>query len=164
MVTATVKWFNPTKGFGFVTMSDGTPDAFLHISTIEPLGFRNLPQGAVVECEIGDGPRGLQVKVVSAIRNAEADAQGSEAEGTVKFFNTSKGFGFVVPDSGGPDVFVHARTLQQHGVNELQQGQRVRLVMAHGPKGLQAVDVIPPERQDDHGRNRGLSPRREALY
>ena len=79
MVTATVKWFNPTKGFGFVTMSDGTPDAFLHISTIEPLGFRNLPQGAVVECEIGDGPRGLQVKTVLAVRNAEADAAGSEA-------------------------------------------------------------------------------------
>ncbi len=143
MVTATVKWFNPTKGFGFVTMSDGTPDAFLHISTIEPLGFRNLPQGAIVECEIGDGPRGLQVKTVLAVRNAEADASGAEAEGTVKFFNSAKGFGFVVPDSGGPDVFVHARTLQQHGVAELQQGQRVRLVMANGPKGLQAVDVVP---------------------
>ncbi|MBN2752460.1 MAG: cold-shock protein [Rhodospirillaceae bacterium] len=143
MVTATVKWFNPTKGFGFVTLSDGTPDAFLHISTIEPLGFRNLQQGAVVVCEIGDGPRGLQVKTVVEVKNTEADVSGSEADGTVKFFNVSKGFGFVVPDSGGPDVFVHARTLQQHGVDELQQGQRVRLVMAQGPKGLQAVDVVP---------------------
>jgi len=143
MVTATVKWFNPTKGFGFVTLSDGSPDAFLHISTIEPLGFRNLPQGAVVECEIIDGPRGLQVKAVASVKNAEPGASGNEAEGTVKFFNVSKGFGFVVPDTGGPDVFVHARTLQQHGVNELQQGQRVRLVMAQGPKGMQAVDVIP---------------------
>jgi CspA family cold shock protein len=143
MVMATVKWFNPSKGFGFVTQSDGAPDAFLHISTIEPLGFRNLPQGAEIDCEIEDGPRGLQVKTVTAVRNAEADTQGSEAEGTVKFFNSTKGFGFVVPDNGGPDVFVHARTLQQHGMNELEQGQRVRLVMAQGPKGLQAVDVIP---------------------
>jgi len=143
MIKTTVKWFNPSKGFGFVTQSTSEQDAFLHISTIEPLGFRNLPQGAEVDCEIENGPRGLQVKSVSEIRNAEADNEGSETEGIVKFFNATKGFGFVVPDAGGPDVFVHARTLQQHGMNELEQGQRVKLVMAQGPKGMQAVDVIP---------------------
>ena len=67
MAEGTVKWFNPTKGFGFVQPADGSPDAFLHISVVEQLGRRELPQGAVVECDLADGQRGQQVVVIHSV-------------------------------------------------------------------------------------------------
>lgn len=70
-VTATVKWFNPTKGFGFVQPADGSPDAFLHISVVEQLGRRELPQGAVVQCDLADGQRGQQVVVIHSVDESD---------------------------------------------------------------------------------------------
>ncbi len=177
---ATVKWFNPSKGFGFVTLDDGT-DAFCHASALANLPSPDLPQGATVYCDIGQGQRGTQVTAVHSVDLSTADPApsrggggfggqrparreggfgggggygggggggnhgggggGPMGGGHVKFFNEQKGFGFVVPESGGPDVYVHASALRRSGVPTLAPEQRVRFSTRQGVKGVE-VDRI----------------------
>lgn len=138
MTKASVKWFNPKKGFGFVSLEDGTPDAFLHISVVEQMGYSVLPDGTEIECTVATGQKGPQVESIQSIDLPAPPAAGEAVEGTVKWFNTTKGFGFIQVDSGGKDVFVHASALQRAGVLELAEGQRVRVVTSMGQKGPQA--------------------------
>ena len=63
------------------------------------------------------------------------------AQGTVKWFNATKGFGFITPDGGGEDLFVHHSEIQMQGYRELTEGQRVEFEAARGPKGMQANGV-----------------------
>ena len=63
-------------------------------------------------------------------------------QGTVKWFNNSKGFGFIQRESGGGDVFVHHTAIQEEGFKSLDEGQRVEFTVNKGPKGLQAADVV----------------------
>lgn len=163
-VTATVKWFNPTKGFGFVQPTDGSADAFLHISVVEQIGRRELPQGAVVECDLADGQRGQQVVAIHSVdesdlppptfggppmgRRGGMSGGGMDAgmatetlEGVVKFFNAEKGFGFIRPDDGSRDVFVSARTLTAAGLGMLDTNQRVRVTVRNGDKGPMAASI-----------------------
>ncbi len=157
-VTATVKWFNATKGFGFVAPSDGSPDAFLHISALERAGMTQINEGATITCDLGQGQRGPQVVWVHDVDNSTAMAAPAAAtaarrvdrgpsqtvEGVVKFFSAEKGFGFVAVDEGGKDVFVHAKALERSGIKTLETGQRVRVTTTLGQKGPQAdtVDII----------------------
>ena len=152
---ATVKWFNATKGFGFVTLEDGS-DAFCHASALSSLSSPDLPQGATVFCDVAQGQRGMQVTNVHSVDLSTADAQPSRAprgprgpreasgpmgDGHVKFFNEQKGFGFVVPESGGADVYVHASALRRSGVPTLMPEQKVRFSTRQGMKGVE-VDRI----------------------
>ena len=66
-VTALVKWYNPTKGFGFVQPEDGSPDAFLHASLVNQTGHDDLPEGTAVVCDIAEGPRGPQVAAIQSV-------------------------------------------------------------------------------------------------
>jgi CspA family cold shock protein len=151
-VTAVVKWFNALKGFGFVQMDDGSPDAFLHVSVLSAIGRQELPDGTTILCDIMEGPRGLQVASITRIESIpdvqasshEMGPPGDTVEGTVKFYNQAKGFGFVIPDDGGKDVFISARTLQQAGLMTLEANQRVRLTTRMGHKGpmAQRLEVI----------------------
>ncbi|HKZ12124.1 MAG TPA: cold-shock protein [Rhodanobacteraceae bacterium] len=61
--------------------------------------------------------------------------------GTVKWFNDAKGFGFITPDGGGADVFVHFSAIRAQGFRSLKEGQRVKFEVVQGPKGMQASDV-----------------------
>lgn len=149
-VAAVVKWFNPVKGFGFVQPSDGSPDAFLHISVLQEIGRRDLPEGAKIVCDLAQGRKGLQVASINRIEEIPetapqmesfGDGETTQLEGTVKFFNAEKGFGFVIPDDGSKDVFVSARTLQRVGLASLESNQRVRLSIRHGQKGPMAEHV-----------------------
>ena len=148
-VSAVVKWFNPIKGFGFVQPSDGSPDAFLHISVVEQVGHRDLPEGTTITCNIAEGRKGPQVAEIVRVdqiaaaqaRSSAPAAMGATVEGTVKFFNPEKGFGFVTPDDGGKDVFVSARTLERIGLHSLEANQRVRLTTRMGQKGPMAEGV-----------------------
>ena len=146
-VTAVVKWFNAAKGFGFVQPSDGSPDAFLHISVVEQSGLGHLPEGATIVCDLSAGQKGPQVAAVHRIESMPEppprvdDSEGTEAEGTVKFYNREKGFGFVTPDNGGADVFISARTLESAGIHSLDPEQRVRMAVRMGQKGPMAGSI-----------------------
>ncbi|MGF1594065.1 MAG: cold-shock protein [Kiloniellaceae bacterium] len=170
-VRAVVKWFNATKGFGFVQLNEGAPDAFLHISVVERYGNRELYEGAAIVCDLMQGRKGLQVAEIYSVEGGTAPAGGGHGsghggghgggysggqagghgshgggateviEGTVKFFNAEKGFGFVIPDNGGKDVFVSGRTLERVGLTALQPNQRVRLHTRQGQKGPMAEQV-----------------------
>jgi CspA family cold shock protein len=168
-VTATVKWFNASKGFGFVAPSDGTPDAFLHISALERAGLTEVAEGTTIKCDLGQGNRGPQVVLVHEVDASTATARAPRAggmgggmgggfdrggdrggydrgpsetvEGVVKFFSAEKGFGFVQTDQGGKDVFVHIKALERSGIKALETGQRVRVTTTQGQKGPQADSV-----------------------
>ena len=66
MTTGTVKWFNESKGFGFIAPSDGGKDVFVHFSAIQGSGFKTLAEGQAVEFEVEDGPKGPQASNVTA--------------------------------------------------------------------------------------------------
>lgn len=161
-ITAQVKWYNATKGFGFASLSDGSPDAFLHVTAVMQSGYDNLPEGATLVVDVGDGPRGQQVLAVHSVdlstarpssgpshsaapsRSSRYDdaGDGDEVEGTVKWFNETKGFGFIQPDRGGKDIFVHINALQRSsGLSTLADGQRVRIMVRQGNKGPEAASV-----------------------
>ncbi len=146
-ITAVVKWFNPTKGFGFVQPTDGSPDAFMHVSVVERSGHNTLPQGATIICDLCAGQKGPQVAAVHRVESMpeapphDEGGEASEVDGTVKFYNGEKGFGFVVPDGGGKDVFVSARVLERAGIRDLEPDQRLRMMTRMGQKGPMADSV-----------------------
>lgn len=141
-----VKWFNTSKGFGFIEPLDGSGDAFVHISVLQEKNLQGLPEGAPVVCDMTNGSRGLQVVRIYDIGAApaleiEEDGDSSLLLGTVKFFNSEKGFGFVTPDDGSRDIFVHMKALEKSGLGVLEAEQRVRLHVKNGEKGPLAEGV-----------------------
>jgi CspA family cold shock protein len=254
-IKATVKWFDPNKGFGFVAPEDGSPDAFLPASAVTAVGHDRLPEGTTVVVDLVQSQKGNQVSRIYDVdvstasprprrddaarpapragaaprspygndrggygnndrggygndrggygnndrggygndrggygnndrggygggggygndrggygggggggyggggggygndrgghgndRGGYGASSGSaeEVEGTVKWFNTTKGFGFVAPDNGGKDVFVHVTAVERSGVGPLAENQRVRMKVQQGQKGLEAVSI-----------------------
>jgi len=166
---ATVKWFNPDKGFGFVALSDGSGDAFLHANTLNQAGHNSISPGASLRVRIGQGQKGRQVSEVLSVDESTATPsparsaapRGSmgagagpsgprrgaptgpsvEMQGTVKWYNATKGFGFVAPLEGGKDVFVHASALQRAGVTQLAEGQTIWMDVVQGAKGPEASSI-----------------------
>ena len=173
-VRAIVKWYNPSKGFGFVTPDDGSADAFLHVSVVEQAGLQGLDEGSTIVCDLADGTKGAQVTTIHSMEAGSAPGQrgnrpttgsryprqsvsdydgygygskpssGGTVEGTVKWFNPDKGFGFIVPDQGGKDIFVHIRAVERAGLSTLNENQRVRFTEKAGQKGTEAdgLEVI----------------------
>jgi CspA family cold shock protein len=153
-VRGQVKWFNASKGYGFVQLSDGTGDVFLHATALERIGLSSVQPGDTLEMRVAPGQRGPQVAEVISVDSSTAapsrlgspsDRRSSEASaqemGTVKWYNAMKGFGFIVRDSGGRDVFVHASALQRAGITGLNEGQRVFVGVAEGRKGPEAASI-----------------------
>src|SRR6476619_5357229 len=146
-VDAKVKWFNASKGFGFVTMADGSQDAFLPMAILRRAGYEDVREGASISCEVSAGAKGPLVTNVLNIDNSTAVAPGAEhrptrpataMEGAVKWFEAEKGYGFISPDGGGKDVFIHITALRRSGITALGPGQRVRVDVVDGKKGLEA--------------------------
>jgi cold shock protein len=77
----------------------------------------------------------------------------NNASGLVKWFNDSKGYGFIEPEGGGEDIFVHFSAIHMSGFKTLRQGSRVTYELVDGPKGKQAIDIQPDE--SDHRPRRG---------
>jgi len=154
-----VKWFNPAKRFGFVELSDGSGDAFLHVSVLSRLGIDTVQPGETLELRVAPGERGPVVIEVMAVDSSTAvafnrprtsspspyDPAVSEASvqetGTVKWYNPVKGFGFITRDGGGKDIFVHASALQRAGIASLSEGQRVVVDVVEGRKGPEAGSI-----------------------
>jgi cold shock protein len=156
-VEAIVKWFNAEKGFGFVDVVAG-PEAFIHVRQLEAAGQRSVPEGTRVKVRIGQGKKGPEVTEIievlsggvvavgssvkrSRVTPSQVTGQVAESIGTVKLYKADKGFGFVGQDGGGKDVFVHATALARAGLSELIEGQRVRMQIGQGQKGLEAQTI-----------------------
>ena len=146
-VEAKVKWFNASKGFGFVTMADGSQDAFLPMAILRRAGYEDVREGASITCEVSAGAKGPLVTNVLNIDSSTAGAPGAEhrptrpataMDGAVKWFEAEKGYGFISPDGGGKDVFIHITALRRSGITALGPGQRVRVDVVDGKKGLEA--------------------------
>jgi CspA family cold shock protein len=148
-------WFNASKGFGFVKLSDGT-EAYLHIRVLEAAGSRSVSEGTRLKVVVEEGSRGRQVVQVLEIgdqiaqtptdtRRAGGSLAGTgaqlESEGTVKWYDPEKGFGFIAPDNGEKDVFVHATALTRSGLSVLVEGQKVFIECGQGKKGLEVRSI-----------------------
>ena len=167
-ITGRVKWFDATRGFGFLVSDDVEGDVLLHFSVLRDHGRRSVPEGAVIECVPVRLDRGLQAKRVISIdvssalpqqprssmpageradRKALADTAGEFEPVEVKWFNRVRGYGFVKrPDeSGGEDVFVHMETVRISHLPELQPGQMLEARIAPSSKGLTAIELREPE-------------------
>jgi cold shock protein len=162
---ATVNWYNPEKGFGFVALADGRGDAFLHHSALRASGLQSVPEGALLKVRVSKGQKGQQVDEILSVSEGSGTApsprrpQGArpdrndrprrevnlsdvtEVVGVVKWYSAQKGFGFVSAETGGKDVFVHATALQRAGLTTLNEGQSVRMGVVAGSKGPEAASI-----------------------
>ena len=163
LTEATVKWFNPEKGFGFVTLNNGTGDAFLHVSVLQAASRELVLPGAKLQAHVGPGPKGPQVTRILEIDESSATAErprrdqspaargtrdtvdpaaAVEVHGTVKWFNAEKGFGFVGADDGEKDIFIHISVLEKAGLSNLTEGQQVTMRAVQTPKGREAISIV----------------------
>ena len=161
VVDAVVKWFKGDKGFGFVELSNGAGDAFLHIGALQSAGFETVPPGAKLKVHVGNGAKGAQVTRVIEVDTAGAQDRAPQRSfdapraprrapdpstavsvaGKVKWFDDTKGFGFVSSNDGGKDVFVHRSALSRAGLDSLAEGQTVTLAVVDGQKGREAQSI-----------------------
>lgn len=149
----TVKFFNTNKGFGFIQRDEGGEDVFVHISAVERAGLEGLAEGQELEFSLVD--RGGKVSAsdlqvvgdVIPVQKREAPARqltGERATGTVKFFNSMKGFGFITRDDGQADAFVHISAVERSGMSELNEGDRVEFDIEVDRRGkYSAVNLAP---------------------
>jgi CspA family cold shock protein len=163
-VTGRVKWFDATRGFGFLVSDELDGDILIHFSVLREHGRRSVPEGAIIECVPVRLDRGLQAKRIISIdlsaalpaqprssmptadradRRALSDAAGEFEPVEVKWFNRVRGYGFFKrPDEvGGEDVFVHMETVRHAHLGELQPGQQLMARIAPSSKGLTAVEI-----------------------
>ena len=144
-----VKFFNPQKGFGFIVRDDGGEDVFVHISAVEQAGLTDLADGQPLEFTLVDrGGRisatnlrieGEPMAVERAERGPQRQLTGEKAQGTVKFFNAMKGFGFIQRDDGQPDAFVHISAVERAGMPTLNEGDRLEFELEVDRRGKYAA-------------------------
>ncbi|MBO3086314.1 cold-shock protein [Cellulomonas fengjieae] len=141
MSQGTVRWFDAERGFGFLALEDGADDLFVHASEIVgDDGPRVLREGQTVEFEVGEGDRGPQARRVRVTGDQAADAPAGLL-GTVSWYEPAKGYGFVTPDDGSAEIFLHSSAIVGGGV--VSEGQRVAFLVVDGEKGPQADHLLP---------------------
>jgi CspA family cold shock protein len=157
-----VKFFNPQKGFGFIVRDDGGEDVFVHISAVEQAGLTDLADGQPLEFTLVD--RGGRVSAtdlkIEVVRSAappreggreggfgggpQRQLTGEKAQGTVKFFNAMKGFGFISRDDGQPDAFVHISAVERAGLPTINEGDRFEFDIEVDRRGKFAAVNLQP--------------------
>jgi CspA family cold shock protein len=157
-LTGVIKWFDVSKGFGFIVPDNGMPDILLHVTCLRRDGYQTAYEGARIVVEVSQRQKGLQAfRVVSmdestALHPAQmppprthvtVTATSGLERAQVKWFNRLRGFGFLTRGEGTEDIFVHMETLRRYGLAELRPGQTVLVRFGPGPKGLMAAEVRP---------------------
>jgi len=157
-ISGVIKWFDVSKGYGFIVPDGGMADVLLHVTCLRRDGYQTAYEGARVVCEALVRPKGMQaLRILSmdestAVHPAQrpparthvtvAPTSGLE-RAIVKWFNRLRGFGFLTRGEGTPDIFVHMETLRRYGMTELRPGQTVLVRFGPGPKGMMATEVRP---------------------
>ena len=156
VVAGTIKWFDVSKGYGFIFPESGGEDILLHVTCLRNDGFQTAPEGARIVVEAVRRDKGLQaLRVLSMDESSATHPHQMPAGKTnfdvkpesdlervqVKWFNRIKGYGFVT--RADADIFVHMETLRRFGLTELRPGQWVYVRFGTGPKGLMAAEIYP---------------------
>lgn len=158
-ISGAIKWFDVAKGYGFISPDQASlGDVLLHVTCLRRDGFQVALEGARVVCLVKQGDRGLQAFKIISMDNSTAVHPSEQAEqrthvsvaaaggferALVKWFNRTKGFGFLTLGEGTEDIFVHMETLRRFGIAELRPGQVVLVRFGHGDKGLMAAEIHP---------------------
>ncbi len=157
-ISGVIKWFDVSKGFGFIVPDNGMADVLLHATCLRRDGFQTAHEGARIVVEAVERPKGLQAfRVLSmdqstAVHPAQMPAPRTHVtviptsgleRAIVKWFNRLRGFGFLTLGEGTPDIFVHMETLRRYGITELRPGQTVLVRFGPGAKGMMASEVRP---------------------
>lgn len=157
-IRGVIKWFDASKGYGFIIPDDGSTDVLLHVTVLRRDGFQTAYEGARIVVECVQRSKGYQAfRVVSmdestAIHPAQmlpprthvtVTATSGLERAQVKWFNRLRGFGFLSCGEGSPDIFVHMETLRRYGMTELRPGQYVLVRYGPGSKGMMAAEIQP---------------------
>jgi len=157
-IAGRVKWFDAAKGYGFIVPDGGGADVLIHVTVLRRDGFSAIREGSRVAAEAQRRERGLQVfKVISVAEpepgyappptpprtRAQAASLGGFEIVLVKWFNRSRGFGFLTRGEGTEDIFVHMETMRRYGFLDPKPGDSMLARFGPGPKGLLAAEVRP---------------------
>ena len=160
MIKGRVKWFDTTKGYGFIVTDEDDGDILLHANVLRNFGRSSVAEGAHITVEVQETDRGRQAVEIVDIDMPETDDQEMDPESArptdlvfnaepetpllparVKWFDKSKGFGFVNVFGDDADIFVHMEVLRMYGLADLQPGEAVGVRMVDGPRGQMAAEV-----------------------